>query len=75
MPVVGVNGKQRSRIPSVKELNREYAEVLSGKKKSYPEYREARREMQDLLIARKTIDTILDIDRDKDAEKDRRILG
>ncbi|MCD8217779.1 MAG: relaxase/mobilization nuclease domain-containing protein [Clostridiales bacterium] len=71
--VTSANGKQRSRIPSVKELNREYAEVLSGKKKAYSEYRAARREMQDLLIARKTIDTILDIDRDKDMEKDKRI--
>lgn len=69
--VTGANGKQRSRIPSVKELNREYAEVLSGKEKAYSEYRAARREMQDLLIARKTIDAILDMDRDKDREKDR----
>ncbi|MCD8150339.1 MAG: hypothetical protein LUE92_12450 [Clostridiales bacterium] len=44
-----------------------------GKKKAYSEYRAARREMQDLLIARKTIDTILDIDRDKDMTKDRRM--
>lgn len=71
--VTGANGKQRARIPTIKELNREYTEVLSGKKKAYSEYREARREMQDLLIARKAIDTIPDIDCDKDMEKDRRI--
>lgn len=71
--VTGANGKQKSRIPSIKELNQEYAEVLSGKKKAYSEYRAARREMQDLLIVRKTIDTILDIDRDKDTKRDKLI--
>lgn len=57
-------GKGRGgKIPTIRELNQEYAQVLAGKKKAYAEYRIARKEMQELLIARKTIESILEIDR------------
>ena len=39
------------KIPKVKELNAEYAEVLENKKKIYAEYRKVRAEMQNYQIA------------------------
>ena len=41
------------KIPKVKELNTEYAEVLENKKKIYAEYRKIRAEMQNYQIALK----------------------
>ena len=41
------------KIPKVKELNAEYAEVLENKKKIYAEYRKVRAEMQNYQIALK----------------------
>lgn len=43
-------------MPKVKELNAEYTELLKQKKAAYPEYREAREEMQRLLRAQKNIE-------------------
>ncbi len=47
------------KLPRVKELNAEFAQVLAQKKKTYTEYRTARKEMQDLAVARKTVESIL----------------
>lgn len=55
MPTEG----SKVKIPTIKALNQEYAQVLRDKKKTYADYRAARREMQDLLIARKNIEVIL----------------
>ena len=44
------------KLPKVKELNAEYAELLKQKKEVYPEYRKAREEMQRLLRAQKNIE-------------------
>ena len=57
------------KIPRVKELNVEYAEVLKQKKAAYAEYRSVRKEMQDYVIARKTAATILEIDLEAEARK------
>ena len=54
--------EQERKIPRVKELNAEYAEVLAEKKKAYAEYREAKKDMQDYLTAKHNIDTFLDAD-------------
>lgn len=70
LPASDVMGKQKSRVPTIRELNQEYAQVLSAKKKAYADYRTARREMQDLLIARKNIEVILELDHN--AEEQRR---
>lgn len=48
-----------AKIPKIKELNTEYAEVLAEKKKVYVEYRMAKKEMQNYLIAKQNIDAIL----------------
>lgn len=47
------------KIPKVKELNAEYAEVLTRKKSAYAEYRQAKKEMQDYVTAKHNIDDFL----------------
>ena len=44
------------KLPKVKDLNAEYAELLAQKKAAYPEYRKARDEIQQLLRAQKNIE-------------------
>ena len=46
-------------LPTVKALNAEYAAVLAEKKAAYGEYRKAREEMKELLMAKANIDRIL----------------
>ena len=57
------------KIPRVKELNMEYAEVMKQKKATYAEYHSVRKEMQDYVIARKTAATILEKDLEAEARK------
>lgn len=49
------------KLPKIKELNEEYAKVLSEKKALYADYRQERKRMQDYTIARKNVETILEI--------------
>ena len=42
------------KLPKVKELDAEFAELLTKKKAAYPDYRKARDEMQELVRAQKT---------------------
>ena len=46
-------------LPTVKALNAEYAALLAEKKAAYGEYRKAREEMKELLMAKANIDRIL----------------
>lgn len=46
-----------ARIPKVKELSAEYAEILTSKKKAYAEFRKVRDEAQELLIARQNLES------------------
>ena len=48
------------KIPKVKDLNEEYARLLSDKKTAYAEYRKLRDEAQELLIAQSNIGSIYD---------------
>lgn len=64
------NALDLKKIPRVKELSSEYAEVLSAKKKAYSEYRDARKEMQECQIALKTVETLLDIEKKKEKERE-----
>ena len=54
------------KLPKIKELNAEYATILSEKKSLYGEYRRARKEMQEYTIARKNVETILEIETEKE---------
>ena len=53
----------------MQELNAAYAEVLSQKKRLYPDYRRARDEMRDLLTVKANVDRMLNMDA-KAAEKE-----
>ena len=44
------------KLPKVKELDAEYAELLIKKKAAYPDYRKARDEMQQLMKAQKSVE-------------------
>ena len=44
------------KLPKVKELDAEFAELLTQKKAAYPDYRKARNEMQELVRAQKNIE-------------------
>ena len=49
----------KGKIPKMKELNAEYSEVLSEKRRLYQEYQNAKKEMKDYVIAKKNIDALL----------------
>ena len=49
------------KLPKVKDLNAEYAEVLNQKKKLYPEYRRARDEMRELTV-KANVDRVLNME-------------
>ena len=62
--------KIKGKIPTIKELNAEYARVLAEKKKTYSEYRQARQEMKDYQTAKYNIDRFLQTEeQEKQAEK------
>ena len=57
-------------FPSVKQLDTEYAELLSKKKEIYAAYRKAREESRELLTAKANVDRILGIEKDGASEKE-----
>lgn len=62
--------KIKGKIPTIKELNEEYAQVLAEKKKTYSEYRKARQEIKDYQTAKYNIDRFLQTEeQEKQAEK------
>ncbi len=63
------SAKGKNQIPTIRQLNQEYAQVLGGKKATYAEYREARKQMLVLLIARMAVEAILEVDYTKMEQK------
>ena len=66
--------KLDGKIPKIKELNQQYSDVLSEKKKTYALYREKREQMKQFQIAKKITDVMLDKDeksKAKEQEKDK----
>ena len=60
------------KLPTVKALNTEYAALLAEKKAAYGDYRQAKKEMRELLTAKANIDRILGKeDQKRHAQKDR----
>lgn len=53
------------KIPTVKSLQAEYAQLLEEKKKAYGEYRQARDEMRELLTVKANVDRLLDTEEQK----------
>ena len=54
------------KIPKVKDLNAEYAELLASKKQAYAEYRKVRDEAQELAIAERNIATLYENERQEE---------
>ena len=62
--------KIKGKVPTIKELNAEYAQVLAEKKKIYSEYRQVCQEMKDYQTAKYNIDRFLQTEeQEKQAEK------
>ena len=53
---VAFNDAKLTKLPKVKDLNIEYADLLAKKKSEYPAYRKARDEMQELMKAQKNVE-------------------
>ena len=49
------------KIPKIRELNEDYAALLTHKKELYTEYRKTKKEMQDLVRAKHNVDEFLGI--------------
>lgn len=60
------------KLPKVKELSIEYAEVLTAKKQAYAEYRQVKNEAQELLIAQRNIASLYDAERKEEERNARR---
>ncbi len=59
------------KLPKVKELQAEYARLLEEKKKTYAEYRHSREEMRELLAAKANVDRLLEMDKERQKEKNK----
>lgn len=56
----------------MQSLYEEFHQLAVQKKQDYAEYRQIRKEKEELLIAKRTVETILNIDRQKEQEKRKR---
>ena len=62
--------KIQGKIPTIRELNLEYEQVLQEKKQTYAEYRRAREELKDYQTAKYNVDQFLQKEeQEKQAEK------
>ena len=50
------------KLPTVKSLQAEYAQLLSEKKAMYTEYQQTKNEMRSLQTAKANVDRILEVD-------------
>ena len=60
------------KLPKIKEMSIEYAEVLAAKKQTYAEYRLAKNDAQELLIAQQNIASLYDAERKEEEQKRRK---
>lgn len=60
------------KLPRVKDLSIEYAEVLAAKKQTYAEYRLAKNGAQELLIVQQNIASLYDAERKEEEQKRRK---
>ena len=59
------------KLPTIKELQTEYAKLLADKKEAYAEYRQARAAMRELLTVKNNVDRVLGFEDGKQIEKER----
>ena len=60
------------KLPKVKDLSAEYAEILAEKKKLYGEYRQVKKDMQEIQRAKYDIDQFLKNDEEQKKERVRK---
>lgn len=60
------------KIPSRQALHEEFNQLLAEKKQAYAEYRQGKKEMQEYLIAKQTVENILNIDKKKEQEREKK---
>ena len=60
------------KVPTRQSLHEEYNRLLTEKKKAYAEYRQVRKDMQEYLTAKQTVEHILGMDRKKKEEQQRK---
>ena len=58
------------KLPTIKSLQAEYAELMAQKKAAYSSYRKARDEMKELLTVKANVDRIMGYEEEKQTEKD-----
>lgn len=63
------NNLEGGKVPSRKALDEEFHRLLTEKKQAYAEYREVKKDMQEYLVAKQTVEHILGIDRKKQEEE------
>ncbi|XYW67518.1 hypothetical protein ACS3UN_08990 [Oscillospiraceae bacterium LTW-04] len=63
------------KLPTIKTLQAEYADLLSEKKKAYGQYHATKKEMQDILTAKANIDRLLGLEQEQKEKKNHRNSG
>lgn len=58
------------KIPKVKELNEEFAGLLSTKKEAYSEYKKIKKEMREYQIAKQNVESFYEAQKSWDVEED-----
>ena len=58
------------KIPKVKDLNEEFARMLSEKKAAYSEYKKIKKEMRDYQIAKQNVESFYAAQQSWDIEED-----
>ena len=59
------------KLPTVKELQTEYAQLLTDKKTAYGEYRQARAAMRELLTVKNNVDRVLAMEQTEPQQKEK----
>ena len=59
------------KLPTIKELQTEYAQLLTDKKTTYAEYRQARAAMRELLTVKNNVDRVLAMEQTEPQEKEK----
>ena len=63
-----------TKLPSRQSLYEEFHQLAVQKKQEYAEYRQIRKEREELLIAKQTVETILNIDKKKEQEQEKKTV-
>ena len=61
------------KLPTVKSLQTEYAQLLNEKKAAYGDYRQAREEMKQLLTVKANVDNLLEVSDSKEKNVQREV--